>query len=183
MSTKINALVDENGLPVRILLTAGQSHDLNAAPGLSDCLQSTGAASEFLQPAAATPNLFCLPRGNSSPRAGELFAEKKFESLLTEVRKDFDFVLIDGSPVLAAADSCTGAPKVDGTLFVLRAASTPRPLAQQAIALLEENGASLLGTILNRMDVSVGEYPFYRYQGYGLPQTSPVKALPRSAAG
>jgi transposase len=27
-------LVDEHGLPVRIALTAGQSHDLNAAPGL-----------------------------------------------------------------------------------------------------------------------------------------------------
>ena len=34
MSTKINALVDENGLPVRLVLTAGQAHDLRAAPQL-----------------------------------------------------------------------------------------------------------------------------------------------------
>jgi len=32
LSTKINALVDENGLPVRLVLTAGQDHDLRAAP-------------------------------------------------------------------------------------------------------------------------------------------------------
>jgi transposase len=38
LSTKINALVDEHGLPVRISLTPGQSHDLNAAPGLLDGL-------------------------------------------------------------------------------------------------------------------------------------------------
>lgn len=31
LSTKINAAVDENGLPVRLLLTAGQAHDLRAA--------------------------------------------------------------------------------------------------------------------------------------------------------
>jgi transposase len=34
LSTKINAVVDENGLPVRLLLTAGQAHDLRAAPQL-----------------------------------------------------------------------------------------------------------------------------------------------------
>ena len=34
LSTKINAVVDESGLPVRLMLTAGQAHDLNAAPHL-----------------------------------------------------------------------------------------------------------------------------------------------------
>jgi len=34
LSTKINALVDENGLPVRLILTAGQAHDIRAAPRL-----------------------------------------------------------------------------------------------------------------------------------------------------
>ena len=40
MSTKINAVVDENGLPVRISLTAGQTHDLMAAPALIAGLNS-----------------------------------------------------------------------------------------------------------------------------------------------
>jgi hypothetical protein len=34
LSTKINAVVDENGLPVRLLLTAGQAHNLPGAPQL-----------------------------------------------------------------------------------------------------------------------------------------------------
>ena len=34
LSTKINAVVDESGLPVRFMLTAGQAHDFNAAPHL-----------------------------------------------------------------------------------------------------------------------------------------------------
>ena len=33
-STKINAVVDENALPVRLMHPAGQAHDLNAAPEL-----------------------------------------------------------------------------------------------------------------------------------------------------
>jgi len=39
LSTKINALVDENGLPVRLMLTAGQAHDLRAAPHLLEGLK------------------------------------------------------------------------------------------------------------------------------------------------
>lgn len=39
MSTKINVAVDETGLPVRLMLTAGQAHDLKAAPNLLDGLR------------------------------------------------------------------------------------------------------------------------------------------------
>jgi transposase len=39
LSTKINAAVDENGLPVRLVLTAGQAHDLRAAPLLLEGLK------------------------------------------------------------------------------------------------------------------------------------------------
>lgn len=34
LSTKINAVVDENGLPVRLVLSAGQAHNLKAVPEL-----------------------------------------------------------------------------------------------------------------------------------------------------
>jgi transposase len=34
LSTKIHAVVDENGLPVRLALTAGQTHDRRAVPEL-----------------------------------------------------------------------------------------------------------------------------------------------------
>ena len=40
MSTKINAVVDENGLPVQFSLSAGQAHDLTAAPALIAGLKS-----------------------------------------------------------------------------------------------------------------------------------------------
>jgi transposase len=41
LSTKINAVVDENGLPIRLSLTAGQASDKAAAPALIDSLTRT----------------------------------------------------------------------------------------------------------------------------------------------
>ena len=34
LTTKIHALVDKNGLPIKLTLTAGQAHDMQAAPEL-----------------------------------------------------------------------------------------------------------------------------------------------------
>ena len=39
--TKINAVVDENGLPIRLSLSAGQASDKAAAPALIDSLTRT----------------------------------------------------------------------------------------------------------------------------------------------
>ena len=41
LSTKINAVVDENGLPIRLSLSAGQASDKAAAPALIDSLTRT----------------------------------------------------------------------------------------------------------------------------------------------
>ena len=41
MSTKINAVVDEAGLPIRLSLSAGQASDKAAAPALIDSLTRT----------------------------------------------------------------------------------------------------------------------------------------------
>jgi transposase len=73
LSTKINALVDENGLPVRLMLAAGQAHNLRAAPhlleglkcrhvvadrgydanALLDLIRASGAKAHIPQPASA----------------------------------------------------------------------------------------------------------------------------------
>lgn len=42
MTTKIHAVVDRNGLPVRLLLTAGQASDKTTAPALVGPLGLTG---------------------------------------------------------------------------------------------------------------------------------------------
>lgn len=154
--------------------------DLKAEPGMNDLLCSSRAPEEFLQ-AAATPKLFFLPSGSASERAGELFDQSQFDLLLEMARDRFDYVLIDGSPVLAAADSCAIASRMDAVLFVLRARFTALPVARRAIELLQEHHAPLLGTILNRVDQSSEDYPFRHYARYASIRVRPVASLPESA--
>ena len=74
--------------------------------------------------------------------------------VLAWARQQFDYVLIDSSPVFAADDTATLAPMVDGTLFVVRNRfSRPRP-AREALELLFQRQAKVLGLVFNRADAS-----------------------------
>jgi transposase len=67
LSTKINALVDNRGLPLRLTLAAGQVHDVNAVPELISGLPAADAVMdraydadwviELIQATGATPHI------------------------------------------------------------------------------------------------------------------------------
>jgi Mrp family chromosome partitioning ATPase len=78
-------------------------------------------------------------------------------------------VLIDSSPVFAADDTSTLAPKADGTLFVVRSRFSNARVVHEALNVLFQRQASVLGLILNRSDSSARSYYFYKYDKYYSP--------------
>src|SRR5438309_6464251 len=84
---------------------------LVAQPGLSELLRQPSELAH-LKPVDAIPNLFFIPRGMSLSNPGDLFLSQNLDALLTRCRKEFDYVLIDSSPVFATDDATTLAPKM-----------------------------------------------------------------------
>jgi Mrp family chromosome partitioning ATPase len=84
---------------------------------------------------------------------------------LAQVRREYDFVIIDSSPVLAADDTTNVAPKMDGVIFVIRESFTYANAAQRAIAALQRRGLAGLGIVFNRThrtrDAAYHDYPQY----------------------
>jgi Mrp family chromosome partitioning ATPase len=89
-----------------------------------------------------------------------------FDNLLARLRERFDYVIIDSSPVFAADDSSTLAPKVDGTLFVVRSRYSNARAVREALNLLFQRQARVLGLILNRADTASRSYYAYKYAEY-----------------
>jgi Mrp family chromosome partitioning ATPase len=75
-------------------------------------------------------------------------------------------VLIDSSPVFAADDATTLAPKVDGTLFVLRSNFSSARQVREALDLLRQRQAKVIGLVFNRADASARSYYYYKYAEY-----------------
>jgi len=110
---------------------AGQSN-------LADAIRST-----------SVENLSVLPCEKSSAGATERLSLDSFQRLVCELRKRFDFVLIDTPPVLGTSDASVVAHHADVVLLALRNTRDVRPLAEQAVQTLTDQEAHLLGVVVN----------------------------------
>jgi hypothetical protein len=78
----------------------------------------------------------------------------------------YDYFIIDSSPVLAADDTTSLAPKIDATLLVVRLSHTSARLTKKALELLYSRQVNVPGIILNYVDTSMPEYYYYQYSEY-----------------
>jgi len=97
-----------------------------------------------------------LSRGMSSyVNPADLFASKRMQQIMDELKRDFDLVLLDSPPVMAVTDSRVLSSLVDKTLFVLNWDSTPRKVAKAALHQMAQSGTkNIAGIILQKVDLS-----------------------------
>jgi len=93
----------------------------------------------------------------------ELLSSRRFAEFLKQVRGQFDYVLVDTPPVTMVTDSAVVGALADGVLLVLDAQGTRKNSLRRAMRDLEGVGARVLGTILNNVAVSRGDYATYGY--------------------
>jgi capsular exopolysaccharide synthesis family protein len=117
-------------------------------PGLRDVLGGARTA-DAIRP-TDVPNLFLIPAGAPSDRAGQLLEAAGWAGILKKLRAEFDVVLVDGPPVLDVSDSLVLAAPSDGVLLVLRSSSVPRDILDEAREELSAAGAHVLGLVVNR---------------------------------
>ena len=152
-------------------LRRGVLHELlglKSEPGLADLLSESDTFESYIQK-HPSGNLFFLPRGNASRRAGELFLSPMFDESLARMRQQFDYVLIDTCPVFAADDATTLAPKSDGVILVVRNSFSRARIVRQALELLYQRRVRVLGLVYNRADSTASSYYYYKYAEYDLP--------------
>ncbi|MBM4148252.1 MAG: polysaccharide biosynthesis tyrosine autokinase [Lentisphaerae bacterium] len=113
-------------------------------------------------------NFHAISAGPSSPNPSELLGSRKMKEFLAEVRKEYDYIIIDTPPVLFVSDASVLAALADGVIFVVRAGATTRTLLVRAREQLEGVKAKIIGSVLNGMIVSkMGRYySDYSYHGY-----------------
>ena len=115
----------------------------------------------------SVPKLSLLPRGAPTQRSSEFFMGPVMDQFLKDSAAEYDYVVIDTAPVMAADDVTSLAPRVDGVLFVIRAEHTSSRVAHAAINMLYQRKATVLGLVFNSVHVSAGDYYYYyRYRDY-----------------
>jgi polysaccharide biosynthesis transport protein len=137
-------------------------------PGITELVLGYASVEDLVR-STTVERLSLLPSGTLPPDPSEFLGSARMAEVLRELGAGYDLVLIDTPPVLAASDSTVLAARVDGTLLVLRAGSTDRGAAEQALRQLTTVGGRVLGAVLNDPDAQIpkgGGYHSYYYAGY-----------------
>jgi len=160
-------------------LRRGHLHELlgmKREPGLTDLLQHPEDLEKIIQ-SNCTPNLSFISRGWTVSRPGDLFVGPELEQVLVRLRQQFDFVVIDTSPVFASDDVTTLAPRADGTLFVVRSGVSRSSIVTEALEILSRRQVKLLGIVVNGASPNSKSYHYYKNEEYYQPPVNSVKKL------
>jgi receptor protein-tyrosine kinase len=138
--------------------------DLVGSVGFSTVLSGRATLSEVLQK-TRFPGLTVLTAGTVPPNPSELLGSLAAKKVLSEMRAQFDYVIVDSSPLLAVTDAAVLAANADGVLIMARFGQTKHEQLAQALGNLEDVGASVLGAVFTMTPSRRNAYSKYAYYG------------------
>jgi Mrp family chromosome partitioning ATPase len=103
---------------------------------------------EAVYPTAA-PGLWLLPAGECDGEAILLLARDAVPRVLDQLRPEYDFIVMDSSPVLPVADSLLLAQHADGVLFSLLQEVSRLPKVYAACQRLTQLGVRVIGAVVS----------------------------------
>jgi len=133
--------------------------------GLSSVLTHQCGAKEAIR-SSGIEGLDIIDCGPLPASPAELLSSVRMEELLRENRRSYDYVIIDGPPVLLVSDAKVLAGLVDSTILVFNAAATSRGAAQRTIRQLREVNAQIVGCVLFAARAMKGGYFDEQFRSY-----------------
>jgi capsular exopolysaccharide synthesis family protein len=141
--------------------------ELPLAPGFSEVLRGEIDVEDAIQPTPAA-GLSLMAAGQVDTEALQQLAQDGVKRLFAHLRADYDFIIVDSSPVLPVADSLLVAQHVDGVIFSILRDVSRMPKVYAAYQRLATLDVTMLGAVVN----GATEEP---YGGYGQRYVSAMK--------
>ncbi len=130
--------------------------------GLAEVLKEECTAADVLFNIDNLNNLAFLSSGQIPENPAELLASDFMRMFLSDMRKKFDFVLIDTPPIISVTDAGIIGPLTEGVLMVIQAGRTQRGIIRRAEELLYQCHTKIIGHVLTNIEYHLPEY-IYRY--------------------
>jgi succinoglycan biosynthesis transport protein ExoP len=122
----------------------GLSHCLEGGITLDEAILPTNVFGLYLLTAGVTPK---------GPRSGALNSDS-MKRLIDTARENFDIVLVDSPPILGVSDALILCSLTDYSIVVIQQRRFPRSMLVRVRNTVENIGGSLLGVVLNKVDIA-----------------------------
>ena len=135
--------------------------EINNSVGLTNYL-TTDLALEDVILQTPIENLYFMPSGILPSDAAGILNSRRMSELIADVKSRFDLVLLDSPPILGVSDASVLASEADLTIVVVQHRKLPRNILMRVKQAVENVGGTLLGVVLNNVDIrSDNQYQYY----------------------
>jgi capsular exopolysaccharide synthesis family protein len=133
--------------------------------GLSNLILGDAAEADAVTAVESVTNLWLLTSGPTPPNPSELLGSGRMRELMSRLRANFTFVIVDTPPVNAVTDASILAAFANATILVVEHGRTSFPALGRAKQMLDRVGAHTIGAVFNKMRAQAGSYS-YEYGYY-----------------
>jgi polysaccharide biosynthesis transport protein len=120
------------------------------SPGLGELIEQKLDPNDAL--VSLGSHLTLLPAGALQASPADAFQTNRFDELTSVLRDRFEYVIIDGAPILDSSDSQVLASSVDQVLLVTRPNKNSRSNVLKAASEIKQRGGEIVGAIANSWD-------------------------------
>jgi succinoglycan biosynthesis transport protein ExoP len=127
--------------------------------GFGDVLENTNLR-PFCTPLPHLPKLSLLTAGTQHEALSDKLASNAFHLVLQKWKLEFDYIIVNSTPVLQLSDSLLLAKEADGVLLVARYDDTRMRSLARAREMLRDTGADVIGILLNDVPFNTGDFVY-----------------------
>jgi len=98
-------------------------------------------------------NLDFILSFDSSANSAELLDSERFRMMLSELKKKYDYVIINTLSMAECIDATIIARESDAVVLVIQNNSVRRKIAEEGLERLRETKCEVLGVVLNRIEI------------------------------
>ncbi len=150
---------------------------LDSSAGLTSVLIGQVSLDDVLQPYGE--HLMALGAGPIPPNPSELLGSPAMRAVMEDLRKRFEYVVVDAPPLLPVTDAAVLSKVVDGTIVVVGSGIVRRHQLSQSLATLKSVEAKVLGILLNRVPAAASQTYGYYHHEYGPEPTAETRRQAR----
>ena len=140
--------------------------DIDNGRGLTNYLTTEMQVDEVILP-TTVENLSVLPSGILPSDAVGILNSQRMSDMITELKLRYDIIFFDSPPMLGVSDASVLASEVDQTIIVVQHRRFPRAMLTRVKQAVLGVGGSVLGIVLNNVDLRHDQNYYYYTNYYG----------------
>lgn len=109
-------------------------------------------------------NLDMILSGPVPPNPAELLDSAYFRDMMARLKSNYEYIIVDTPPLGSVIDAAIVAQSCDAAVLVVSAKNVSYKFAQNVLDQLKKTDIRIIGTVLNKVDLSDNRY-YGRYYG------------------